>query len=235
MQQDNQTLAPAEPVLYVYRCGECGHRGQLHRPEVQPEQSARCEACGADVVAEWDGGVVLVPSSAAKSEPDRERLMEIDREVRARIGDLSRADNLELFYRRAGEVRGYVSALFVEEVVKDKALIDRWKAEIKDVEERRRKLLNEGMASEPSDQVLNVTEEAFDQAARKVLGALFDRYRERGYSRSNICDAIARKALIGSLPADPEAMAVIQDAAYGFWVGYRPSDDDAEFLCERIE
>ena len=51
---------PAPLVLYVYHCDECGHRGQVHQPESQQNEHSTCTACGATVVAEWDGGVALV-------------------------------------------------------------------------------------------------------------------------------------------------------------------------------
>jgi len=44
-------------VQYVYRCTACGHAGKLHLVESVAEQPATCIACGASVVAEWDGGV----------------------------------------------------------------------------------------------------------------------------------------------------------------------------------
>ncbi len=46
-------------VLYVYRCTACGHAGELHLPESSPEVTTACSACGAEVRAEWDGGVEL--------------------------------------------------------------------------------------------------------------------------------------------------------------------------------
>lgn len=52
---------PVGTVLYAYHCSQCGHRGQIRRPEEQETTSGECEACGADVIAEWDGGVVLPP------------------------------------------------------------------------------------------------------------------------------------------------------------------------------
>ncbi|EPQ6932456.1 zinc ribbon domain-containing protein [Pseudomonas aeruginosa] len=51
------TAAPA--VLYVYHCTLCGHDGQLHREETAPEVTTACSVCGAEVLAEWDGGVTL--------------------------------------------------------------------------------------------------------------------------------------------------------------------------------
>jgi predicted nucleic acid-binding Zn ribbon protein len=46
-------------VLYVYRCNACGHAGELKLPESSPEVTTACSACGAEVRAEWDGGVEL--------------------------------------------------------------------------------------------------------------------------------------------------------------------------------
>ena len=46
-------------VLYVYRCTACGHAGELKLPESSPEVTTACSACGAEVRAEWDGGIEL--------------------------------------------------------------------------------------------------------------------------------------------------------------------------------
>lgn len=46
-------------VLYVYRCTACGHSGQVHLVESLPEVTTACSTCGAEVLAEWDGGVEL--------------------------------------------------------------------------------------------------------------------------------------------------------------------------------
>ncbi|TCV62879.1 hypothetical protein EDB98_112187 [Pseudomonas fluorescens] len=46
-------------VLYVYRCTACGHAGELHLPESSLEVTTACSACGAEVRAEWDGGIEL--------------------------------------------------------------------------------------------------------------------------------------------------------------------------------
>lgn len=46
-------------VLYVYRCTACGHSGQVRLVESLPEVTTACSACGAEVLAEWDGGVEL--------------------------------------------------------------------------------------------------------------------------------------------------------------------------------
>ncbi|RQU83912.1 zinc ribbon domain-containing protein [Burkholderia cenocepacia] len=45
-------------VLYVYRCPECGHRGEQHHADDSHDGAAStCSACGAAVTLEWDGGV----------------------------------------------------------------------------------------------------------------------------------------------------------------------------------
>jgi predicted nucleic acid-binding Zn ribbon protein len=50
----------SDGVLYVYRCGACGHRGETHYPDDSREgASAKCDSCGAPVTLEWDGGVTL--------------------------------------------------------------------------------------------------------------------------------------------------------------------------------
>lgn len=46
-------------ALYVYRCTACGHAGEVHLAETAPEVTTACSTCGAEVRAEWDGGVVL--------------------------------------------------------------------------------------------------------------------------------------------------------------------------------
>lgn len=167
------------------------------------------------------------------TERDKEKLKYIVQTVREHIADMVRADNFELFHTRAGEVLGYLRALGVEDVVTDHALMASLRGEFDAAKAEKLKLLNEGMASKPTEFVTNVSEEEFDQAARRLLGPMFDRYRERGYSRSNICDAIARYALAETmLKNDPEALAVIREAAYGFWVGQRPTDEDIDYYCQ---
>ncbi|MBD8600980.1 zinc ribbon domain-containing protein [Pseudomonas sp. CFBP 8772] len=46
-------------VLYVYHCAKCGQNGQLHLEETAHELTAACSMCGAEVLAEWGGGVEL--------------------------------------------------------------------------------------------------------------------------------------------------------------------------------
>ena len=54
------SITNAPLVLYVYRCTVCGQAGKLHLPESSPEVTTACSACGAEVLAECDGGVELV-------------------------------------------------------------------------------------------------------------------------------------------------------------------------------
>ena len=47
-------------VLYAYRCTACGYRGELRlEGDTHDGELAECRSCGAKVVLEWDGGVVL--------------------------------------------------------------------------------------------------------------------------------------------------------------------------------
>lgn len=46
-------------VLYVYHFAKCGQNGQLHLEETASELTAAYSICGAEVLAEWDGGVDL--------------------------------------------------------------------------------------------------------------------------------------------------------------------------------
>lgn len=46
-------------VLYVYRCAVCGHCGSVRLAETAPEITTACSACGAEAMAEWDGGIEL--------------------------------------------------------------------------------------------------------------------------------------------------------------------------------
>lgn len=56
-------------VLYVYRCGECGHHGEEHFfDDLHGGEVSSCDSCGAPVTLEWDGGVVLeIPASGTDS------------------------------------------------------------------------------------------------------------------------------------------------------------------------
>ena len=55
-----------QPVLYVYRCPACRHRGEVWLPDdTHDGEAATCSACGGPVTLEWDGGVTL----EAKSRP----------------------------------------------------------------------------------------------------------------------------------------------------------------------
>ncbi|WP_454875303.1 hypothetical protein [Paraburkholderia xenovorans] len=47
-------------VLYVYKCAECGKRGNRHlEGDSHNGEATTCAACGSAVTLEWDGGVVL--------------------------------------------------------------------------------------------------------------------------------------------------------------------------------
>src|SRR5689334_14651042 len=47
-------------VLYVYRCRDCGKRGEVHHPDDSYDgAAATCEYCYGPVTLEWDGGVTL--------------------------------------------------------------------------------------------------------------------------------------------------------------------------------
>lgn len=47
-------------VLYVYRCAECGHRGEQRLADDSHDgETSTCSACGSAVSLEWDGGVLL--------------------------------------------------------------------------------------------------------------------------------------------------------------------------------
>lgn len=47
-------------VLYVYKCAECSRRGEQRLDDDSHDgEAAVCSSCGADVVLEWDGGVMF--------------------------------------------------------------------------------------------------------------------------------------------------------------------------------
>lgn len=47
-------------VLYVYKCAECGKRGDKHLDvDSHDGEASACNFCGASVTLEWDGGVVF--------------------------------------------------------------------------------------------------------------------------------------------------------------------------------
>lgn len=49
-----------DQVLYVYKCGQCNHRGEVHLPGDQHDGAPHeCKACGGKVFLEWDGGVTF--------------------------------------------------------------------------------------------------------------------------------------------------------------------------------
>ncbi|SDR55131.1 hypothetical protein SAMN05443245_7603 [Paraburkholderia fungorum] len=47
-------------VPYVYKCADCGKRGERHLDgDSHDGLTSTCAFCGAPVTLEWDGGVVL--------------------------------------------------------------------------------------------------------------------------------------------------------------------------------
>lgn len=57
--EKNAMTTTVPVVLYVYHCTRCGHHGQVRLIETAPEVTTACSVCGAEVLAEWDGGVEL--------------------------------------------------------------------------------------------------------------------------------------------------------------------------------
>ncbi|AZU59759.1 hypothetical protein CFM90_26410 (plasmid) [Ralstonia solanacearum] len=54
-------------VLYVYRCAECGHRGEQRLSgDSHDGEESKCNACGSAVMLEWDGGVTLDQRSTGR-------------------------------------------------------------------------------------------------------------------------------------------------------------------------
>jgi hypothetical protein len=59
-------MTSGNPVLYVYRCPSCGHRGWLHLDDDSHDGGAHtCDVCKAPAVLEWDGGVQLSSGNEA--------------------------------------------------------------------------------------------------------------------------------------------------------------------------
>lgn len=53
-------MAQSGKVLYVYKCGQCSHRGdQRLDGDSHDGEETTCASCGGPVTLEWDGGVVL--------------------------------------------------------------------------------------------------------------------------------------------------------------------------------
>jgi DNA-directed RNA polymerase subunit RPC12/RpoP len=53
-------MEPKGNVLYVYRCAECGRRGeQRFTDDSHDGETSKCSACGSAVTLEWDDGVKL--------------------------------------------------------------------------------------------------------------------------------------------------------------------------------
>lgn len=60
-------MARSDRVLYVYRCAECGHRGEQRRDDDSHDgEATTCASCGSSVTLEWDGSVTFeTPKSIA--------------------------------------------------------------------------------------------------------------------------------------------------------------------------
>lgn len=59
-----------QKVLYVYRCGQCGHRGETHfEGDGFDGAAGTCTQCLAAIVWEWDGGVDLRPKAKTTAKP----------------------------------------------------------------------------------------------------------------------------------------------------------------------
>ncbi len=60
-------MTRAGQVLYVYKCAECGHRGEQRLDgDSHDGEASTCSFCGAPVALEWDGGVTFdTPKSIA--------------------------------------------------------------------------------------------------------------------------------------------------------------------------
>lgn len=56
----------APDTLYTYHCSTCGHGGHLRLEENSQEVVTACSVCGAEVLAEWDGGVSLATPGPAE-------------------------------------------------------------------------------------------------------------------------------------------------------------------------
>ncbi|WP_322048003.1 hypothetical protein [Paraburkholderia sp. J67] len=68
-------MTRAGKVLYVYRCAECGHRGEQRLDgDSHDGETSACSFCGAPVSLEWDGGVTFdTPNSIADEANARAR------------------------------------------------------------------------------------------------------------------------------------------------------------------
>lgn len=65
-----------DPVLYVYRCRECRHAGEVRLfGDAHDGAPHECSACGAKVFLEWEGGVTFegVPARRPAVEAERWR------------------------------------------------------------------------------------------------------------------------------------------------------------------
>lgn len=59
----------APHALFTYHCSACGHDGNLRLEENSQEVVTACSNCGAEVLAEWDGGVTLTFSRPSNANP----------------------------------------------------------------------------------------------------------------------------------------------------------------------
>jgi predicted nucleic acid-binding Zn ribbon protein len=56
-------------VFYSYKCAECGHAGSVHLAGHDHEdQQSNCNACGAMVWLQWDGGVTFRLASGKQAD-----------------------------------------------------------------------------------------------------------------------------------------------------------------------
>lgn len=90
-------MVPKGSVLYVYRCAECGHRGEQRLADDSHDGAeSSCSVCGATVTLEWDGGVTI------------DSLIDIARRWREENGYVSRGGVIVLF---KCEVQSWVNTL----------------------------------------------------------------------------------------------------------------------------
>jgi DNA-directed RNA polymerase subunit RPC12/RpoP len=58
--ESEKIMEPKGNVPYVYRCAECGHRGEQRLADDSHDGAeSNCSVCGATVTLEWDGGVTI--------------------------------------------------------------------------------------------------------------------------------------------------------------------------------
>jgi len=70
-------LMDEDPVLYVYRCTECRHAGEVRLyGDAHDGAPHECSACGGKVFLEWDGGVTFEGVPACRPAVEAERWRE---------------------------------------------------------------------------------------------------------------------------------------------------------------